>query len=876
VLARGQPSPWGRTGYKHIRECYEWNVGILDRRAAIEDALSPEHLSYLSMLRDHVELTRQVEEERVRSAPVVPYVAVEETGDERVVRDTYRFLLKEANPFSPRDFVWVGLDGANRDGRQEQARVRAVEAGRVTLRFERHVDRAEMPCPGIIGFAFNDVQQRVQRRALNDLRDGRTSNPRLLDVIVDGQYFVYGPQTGEQDDSLSLAQQRVVRCAQAVEDAFLVLGPPGTGKTYTITKLASELARQGRRVLMTSKNNLAVDNVLEGLDDLRIVRLGSDGEEKLRVLRVGHEDVVSPKAQHLLIDRQARALQQEIAAGTDGPFRALEEAMTRWQALQQDIAALEELLPRWADRQERWEAARDAVRAEQEAVWRQYEPRIRRQHDAVRQAHKTALRAIRAADRQQGRLEWCLARRHWPVIGDLLVAASGWLGLAERAGRRAAEERRAYERAALHHEAIVARYRTAARESSPVMEAKRRLDELESALAPLSRSAVGAAARIGEALDLASVAVPGPPIETPQALATTLDGLGRAQGVLEWRYRLLAEWRGLLQRRRRALYPALVESADVVGATCIGIATAPFMRDVEFDTVIADEAGQIQAFDLLVPLVRAQRAVLVGDHKQLPPVVDQDVRDLVDDDDLESVALLEQSLFERLFDRAPETHKAMLDVQFRMPATIAEFISDFFYEGRYRSHESCQADPVAPFFSRPFCFVDTGHRKRYRERMGRGEDTGYTNAGEASILARLASAYLETDCSVGVIVPYRLQVAEVRRILRRRCPGLDADDLRDLVATVDSFQGKQRDVILFGFTRSNDRGSVGFLRELRRLNVTITRARRQLVLVGDPDTLTRAVDRDFRRFARELLDYVRAHGQVLRAEELGAVLRGQG
>jgi superfamily I DNA and/or RNA helicase len=331
-----------------------------------------------------------------------------------------------------------------------------------------------------------------------------------------------------------------------------------------------------------------------------------------------------------------------------------------------------------------------------------------------------------------------------------------------------------------------------------------------------------------------------------------------------------------VQERSQTLYPILIRAADVVGATCIGIATDARFRDLRFDTAIADEAGQIPACDLLVPLVRAQRAVLVGDHKQLPPFVDEEIRALLDDDDVESIALLEQSLFEKLFQRAPETHKAMLDTQYRMPASIANLASLAFYENRYRTAPDRQVDPVMPFFQRRICFVDTGHHPDYRERLGQREwETGYRNPGEAQILAQLAAAYLKAGHQIGVIVPYRLQIDTVRAALRRRHSELDENALRDLVATVDAFQGKERAVILFGFTRSNDWGGVGFLRELRRLNVTITRARQQLVLVGDSETLRNAGDPGFRNFARSLLAYVQQSGQYLDLEQLEEILRGK-
>jgi superfamily I DNA and/or RNA helicase len=255
--------------------------------------------------------------------------------------------------------------------------------------------------------------------------------------------------------------------------------------------------------------------------------------------------------------------------------------------------------------------------------------------------------------------------------------------------------------------------------------------------------------------------------------------------------------------------------------------------------------------------------------------VDEDVQALVDEEDEESVALLEQSLFERLFDAAPDTHKAMLDTQYRMPASIANFISEFFYGGKYHTASSLQSDPADPFFSCPICFVDTGHRKRYWERKGQGEEGGYANPGEAEVLARLADAYLNRNYDLAVIVPYKLQVAQMQRALRRRRPDLDESDVRDIVATVDSFQGQQRNTILFGFTRSNNWGGVGFLYELRRLNVTITRVQRQLVLVGDSTALTQAGDLGFRGFANALLEYIRRKGQYLGVGQLEEVLRGR-
>jgi superfamily I DNA and/or RNA helicase len=311
----------------------------------------------------------------------------------------------------------------------------------------------------------------------------------------------------------------------------------------------------------------------------------------------------------------------------------------------------------------------------------------------------------------------------------------------------------------------------------------------------------------------------------------------------------------MLETRPQVLYATVIRSADVVGATCIGIATDARFEDLDFDLVIADEAGQIQVMDLLVPLVRARRAVLVGDHLQLPPVVEPELVQKIREKEPENQELgqwLEKSLFERLILRPelPESHKVMLDTQYRMPRQIADFISGQFYGGKYQTGiDPAHSDPI---FSNPLVFVDTMKEVRHYEQHA-GENQGYTNPTEARIIADLLLAYQSEDIQAGVIVPYRKQAEAIRRELRQRGTGWDEDVLASQVATVDSFQGREQDVVLFGFTRSNPDGRVGFLSELRRLNVSLTRARRQLVLVGDSVTLSNAHDPAFARLFTALL-----------------------
>jgi superfamily I DNA and/or RNA helicase len=325
-----------------------------------------------------------------------------------------------------------------------------------------------------------------------------------------------------------------------------------------------------------------------------------------------------------------------------------------------------------------------------------------------------------------------------------------------------------------------------------------------------------------------------------------------------------------------ALAEVLVETAVVVAATAIGVHSGrdgAGTADLDFDVVIVDEAGQAQLTDLIVPLSRAPIVILVGDHQQLPPYLDDDLLRRCHDRGLDT-AWLEHSIFEFLWDRVPSTHRTRLDVQFRMPRIIADFLSDAFYAGGLATAPGKQGGgPVCDVSRSAVVFVDTS---RATDRAETAMSPGFVNRCEAravaDIVARLPPRYTSGE-GLGVIAPYSAQVGATRHALAEAL-GLDARDpwLMENVATVDSFQGQERDVVLVSLTRSNTDGAVGFLSDLNRLNVTLSRAREQLIVVGDLSTLCAAGGgaerRAFAQFATDLADHVRMYGELLELDEL--------
>jgi superfamily I DNA and/or RNA helicase len=342
---------------------------------------------------------------------------------------------------------------------------------------------------------------------------------------------------------------------------------------------------------------------------------------------------------------------------------------------------------------------------------------------------------------------------------------------------------------------------------------------------------------------------------TRSALVEFYQRLGPQLALLAAREVLLGEWQQAVSGATEQLYPELIRYADVVGATCIGAASRREIAEEQFDLAIIDEAGQIPTTDVLLPLVRARRAVLVGDHRQLPPIADNDV--LAAERDPAARELVRRSALENLVGGFPASHKVMLTGQRRMPKVIADFVSEAFYGGRLETMVTRTHDDVV--FSSPLAFVDTSDQPMAGRRERRA-GSSIENEFEADLLAALATHYQRQQQEWALIVPYRAQLKLIGDKVLARIPDQTVVDSN--IGTVDSFQGGERDVVIYGFTRSNPGGQVGFLDELRRANVAFTRAKRQLVLVGDLEMLVRADSAEFRQLMGSLREHVRVDGDL--------------
>ena len=289
---------------------------------------------------------------------------------------------------------------------------------------------------------------------------------------------------------------------------------------------------------------------------------------------------------------------------------------------------------------------------------------------------------------------------------------------------------------------------------------------------------------------------------------------------------------------------SLFGEARVIASTLTGAANR-VLEGEKYSTLFIDEAAQALEATCWIAIRKAGRVILAGDHCQLPPTV-------------KSIMALKgglgKTLMERIVENKPET-VTLLKMQYRMNEQIMKFSSEWFYHGMVESAPTVSHRGILDYDT-PMMWIDTAECDGKEEFVG--ENFGRINRAEAELTLQTLQQYLEKigkqrileeSIDVGIISPYRAQVQLLRKELRKREFFRPYRHLLT-VNTVDGFQGQERDIILISLVRSNDGGDIGFLRDLRRMNVAITRARMKLIILGSSETMTS------HPFYKKLYEYV--------------------
>jgi ATP-dependent RNA/DNA helicase IGHMBP2 len=280
-----------------------------------------------------------------------------------------------------------------------------------------------------------------------------------------------------------------------------------------------------------------------------------------------------------------------------------------------------------------------------------------------------------------------------------------------------------------------------------------------------------------------------------------------------------------IEKLEKYILEDIKTKTNVHAATLIGSNQYPF-QDETYDVLVIDEAAQAMEPACWVAILKTKKIILAGDHQQLPPTIKNQKS---------QANGLENTLFQKLILKYPEA-SIMLETQYRSNEKIMAFSSDYFYGSKLLAAESVK-NSLLHKNALPIQFIDSAGSGFDEKEDG----SSYTNPGEAAYLLRYISEFLskneiKINTSISIISPYRSQIQLIESLL----PGYEELEKRKNYVqanSVDSFQGQESDIVLISLVRSNDKGEIGFLADIRRMNVALTRAKTMLVAMGDSGTI---------------------------------------
>jgi hypothetical protein len=788
-----------------------------------------------------------------------------------------------------------------------------------------------------------------QRLAINDLIYGTMRNPYLISFLYSPEITpLFEPAEvshtfGKRFNDL---QMRAINGAVSANGLYLIQGPPGTGKTQVIAEITAQEVIRGHKVLIASQGNKAVDNAFERLRPysfIRPVRIMAENRESAYELR----NIVST-----VYDGIRTALEERMDLFGDAESRAaISEKISEFKRFYTDVylsrkSEAESLIRKVRAVRRELNERLDKVNCENAALdsarKRYYDAcdKLKRLDDFEKEDYSEFASEIRAM--------FPNAERDSEIFGPdglcrtvMSVSEDEMYDLIERyEGMR--------DRGELPDDRFSSLFKDGGRR---LPEIKFSLDGIRGAvrgMAESDRDEAEKASRYDPKRSDEIRKVFGSKMQSymeNEAYVSYLEAESKAQSMVSElfsklrvtdRYDTIEEARQIvakeekvleafggqgaeatlktLEQMRDYLREEGVEGIDsdqlidmltgyvnVVGMTCTAKDNVRRVREREgpeidlrkmgADVVIIDEVSKVPFPELVRPMSYGKKIILVGDHKQLPPVYNEKA----EDDDLRELSrkyarMYTEPLFKRLFEEADVHSKTMLRTQYRMTSQIMGVINRF-YDGELempegvpeRMHGMTVLGKTRPIITPEGSVVFIDCKGKERRESG---STSYVNDSEAETVSRMvrlidaAREGFDETLTMGVITPYADQMRMIRRMLRmddERSPDrlrlrnfLEKGEERFMVKSVDDFQGDERDVIILSLVRTTESR---FISDFRRINVAMSRARRLLVIVGNADSLADvAVDVDgdgtLRNVYKDIIDDLKMDGRVVDSEEV--------
>lgn len=805
----------------------------------VKEEYQPERklLNLLQVAENYSILENELEEKKANSIGNVPYTSISSIEYDRIDRVAYQFGIRklDENTFK------VGVQVEVEDKNQEKHSAEIIDlikpdsdspAIAINLLFTEHIDISEFNQSGWFNLSFSTVNKDVQLAANEKIRRGEAAAKYMDNILGKGQTIGFDnldisevkAKLMEKQYPPNESQMNAIISGINARDVFLVMGPPGTGKTTVILEWVKYFVKQGKRVLVSSQNNKAVDNVLARIAD----------EKYVDIIRVGSESKVQSEVIPYMFENKVASLRNNISTNSDNRIKDIDIIINDWL---QYLNCIDMAVKAFNTVENSREQFCRVVSTKLLPLYRKLKY-LYQEYLQLKGQKESVIFLIRQLKNKIDKYE---ASRN-PVIK--IFTRIEYKSNLQKVQNEVVE----YEKLKLKEINIVTEYNSLRNRYSQLYEQIKAVDFFDLFRNILNeQNAIQSVNRI--------------PIKRQENIWNLFDNCRNIEikskgGCVEQQKRIMENnrraeqlknvilmWKQEIEGKQNyALNEIVLETVDLVGATCIGINSQKRFSNLDFDITIIDEAGQIQVHNVLVPMSVSNKLIMLGDHKQIPPSADQELINLCEENNVKT-DMLSMSLFEKMYNELPITNKIMLDTQYRMPAEIADTISEWFYEGKYYSPEfKKNLKSLIPQLSDwPYVIIDTSKEKnRFEHKI---EGAGCDNELEAEIIAKLISFVSdnpENDLrEIGVISAYSSQVKLIKKKLNKI---LKRELVNEMVATLDSYQGQERDIILYSFTKSSSvspkKRRIGFLNELRRLNVAMTRCKKMLVLIGDMDFLS--------------------------------------
>lgn len=804
----------------------------------IDEEYQPEKklLSRLQIAEHYAILSSEQEGKRVNEIGQISYSKIKCLEYDRVDRVAYQFFVSQFSEdlFKPGTQVDIEDDDSNRHAGEIISAGKEDEEYYLNILFNEQMEITLLPEMGWISLTYSTVVRDVQLTAIEKIKNGEAKSKYMDQVLGRNSSAGFeGKNLKDLKDKLMLqkfppnqSQVTAISSAICAKDVFLVMGPPGTGKTTVILEWVKYFIKnENKRVLISSQNNKAVDNVLARLAE----------EKEIDLIRIGSESKIQSEVVPYMFENKIKALSKRIAQDTLNAAAIIYDIKKIWTIFSVQLDAV-------INANYETDVLEDCyIKSIKTKVIPLYNEalslsfifsEIRRKIAPLEQKLCVLISKIEFYENIQNRTS-CILKALPYFIRKIMTKQ-----YVAKLGRLKDQEVFTAEKYNEIYQNYILAYMDV-RDSSFTSWYKKLM--IRQSLVNTTKAAVP---KEENKLELFSN------IDIKdnywrenrnlKSIKTRIDDeIKRAGDLIE----AITEWREEIgSKQNYALNEIIMESVNLVGATCIGINSQKRFADLDFDITIIDEAGQIQIHNALVPMSVSNKLIMLGDHKQIPPSSDDKLLDICEENGVDT-ELLEKSLFEKMYEELPESNKIMLDIQYRMPAEIADTISEWFYDNKYGSagFKRNLKSHIPWLSNKPFIIINTSEcQNRFEENV---TGSGSSNRLEADIVYRIVRKIAcDSDINIkelGVITPYKKQVKQIKEDLQEI---LRPGTVDEMVATLDSYQGQERDIIVYSFVKSSNvspkKRRIGFLSELRRLNVAMSRSKKTLVLIGDMSFLS--------------------------------------